>query len=115
MLRDFLLIVIGLACATIAPHIALLINHWRSGNEAGLMNELYLSWPVYVIEAILILIVGTILYFVDKRKEKKDDDRLENILNKVLSNNKNNNGIGKEPIINNQIKQKSIKGKHRGH
>ena len=75
MLRDFMLIIIGLACGTASPHLALLVNHWRSGNRGGLMTEWQLAWPTFVIEGILIAIVGFILWLIDKRAQRKEDKK----------------------------------------
>jgi membrane protein implicated in regulation of membrane protease activity len=72
MVRDFLLLLLGLDIGTASPHLAVMANAVLTCDWSYFMSELRLAMPSFIIEAIVALIILYFLQRIDKKNEQKE-------------------------------------------
>jgi membrane protein implicated in regulation of membrane protease activity len=79
MVRDFMLILLGIDVGTASPHLANMANAILGWAWGPVKVELGLAWKSFVVEAVVALIIIAILYKLDRRdKAKRDKTQKEN-------------------------------------
>jgi hypothetical protein len=72
MLRDILLVILGLSLGTLSPHLATLFNALFSGNWGLALNTLTGNIAAFVVEAIIAIVIVYILYRLNKKGYDQD-------------------------------------------
>ena len=79
MLRDFFMVVAGFAFGFLGPHIQLAFNCLLSTHPdwGPVMEDFSYAWSGYVAIFAIIAIIGFVIYKLDMRRERKQDEKRE--------------------------------------
>ncbi len=79
MIRDFLLILLGIDVGIAAPHLANMANAILGWEWEAVIVELSIAWQSFVVEAVVALIIIFILYKINMRaKAERERIKIEN-------------------------------------
>ena len=88
MVKELLLILLGLDIGTASPHFAALVNDALTHDRSHFMSEWHTDTLSFIIEAVIFFVICVVLVMVSKWEQRKDTEKTKQIINNANDNNK---------------------------
>lgn len=75
MVRDLLLILLGLDIGTASPHLANMANYALAKQWEGIATEWDIAWRSFLVEGIVALFMIGFLLVADRRRERQETEK----------------------------------------